>query len=845
MSKKNANTNKFLAGAITATMVATAIVPVAASADENTTVDFSDVDKSSSHYENIVKAAERGLMTGYEGKFNPLADMTRGQVVKALGKYLVGQEELTLDAYIEKYDLVNEVTAFHDVPANASDQELYKYSLVVKDAGAFTGDQGYLKASNHIKREQMSKVLVEAFELEAVEDAEANVADMNDVQAQYADYVTILSQHEITKADDNKFRPKGNVTRQQMASFLNRSYDVVHEEIEEIEQGVQTVAAINQSIANGKEQELTFTVNGEAYTAKTFNEKYGEEGYTVKFFYNKETDQDNTYAENGIVNVKEEGTFKFSAQVTDEEGNKLPVDATNAKHFAEVEVKSDAIEKVTEVRLSNGLNYVPMNIETVSFEATKGINGLGQEVLPTGDQEFLAEDVVKFNRAESSDSTIAYVEDKKIVPVKTGTVTFDVYFTNVKDPVQVTVEIKAAQKATSIEPIEDMKVQTGSVKLAEVTVLDQYGEVMDAAPVIKVTDKDNKEVVVNDSKVNLPTAGLYTVKVFASNDENAKQLGSYTIETVKVDENTKPDAYELHFSKNENKVMDTLDIENPAELEIAVVGKVDGVEIDKTQFHTGLNAKASDDSIDVAYADGKVTVKFVENKTPEVGNVTITLYHKKGTMVTNLQTTTVKVVNTAAQVTELKLADEKATTLTTAKVDDQAALEAANTIGHFGKKDIVAQLTAGKDSAGKEIFKEGMIEEVKFIERVLNEKAGKLTGKVQVKLKAKYGGQTFVFDAEVLTKTALESAVITKSVEGEQQEIKFTFSEAVELQVDDKIKIGDKEATVATVADNVVVVTVAEGTEIEENTAATFTVLKSGKYVDLKDVFFGDITVTK
>lgn len=159
MGKKNVNINKFLAGAITATMVASAVAPVAAFADENE-IDFSDVDKSSSHYNNIVKAAERGLMTGYQGKFNPLVDMTRGQVVKALGKYLVGQEGLSVDKYIEKHDLLNQVTPFHDVPADSADQELFKYSLVVKDAEAFTGDRGNLKASNNIKREQMSKVLL-------------------------------------------------------------------------------------------------------------------------------------------------------------------------------------------------------------------------------------------------------------------------------------------------------------------------------------------------------------------------------------------------------------------------------------------------------------------------------------------------------------------------------------------------------------------------------------------------------------------------------------------------------------------------------------------------------------
>ena len=505
----------------------------------------------------------------------------------------------------------------------------------------------------------------------------------------------------------------------------------------------------------------------------------------------------------------------------------LPEDANNAKNFAEVTVKSDAVEKVTEAKLSNDLTYVTMNDKTVEFKATKGINGLGKEVLPKEGETALGDEDVSFERAVSSDSTVAYVEGGKIVPLKAGNVTFDVYFTNVKEPVKVTVEVKAAQEATSMEKIENMKVQTGGVTLPEVKVLDQYGKAMKATPVIKVTDKDNKEVQVSQgNKVSLTEAGKYTVKVFASDAKDAKQLGSYTIETVKVDEKTKPEVYELNFTKDaKDKVQDTLDIEGTNQsVVIDVVGKVDGVKVATDKFHKGLDAKTSDEAVEVEYDAGKITVTFKEDKTPKVGDVTITLYNKEGAMVTDLQTATVKVVNTAAQIEELKLADEKATALT-AVVDDAKALKDADVQGFFTKEKIADQLTAGKDADEKEIFNAKMVKEVKFIERVLDEEKGKLTGKVHVTLDAKYGGKTFVFDAEVTIKEVptepevpaeadlkAELATATKDInEVTLKNIKEPITSKLNGEVTTALKAA--LTPVADVEFNVVVKTVGELTE--------------------------------
>lgn len=247
MAKNKAKMNKFLTGAITATMVASAVAPVAASAAD---FQFTDVKEGTSHYDNIMRAAERGLMTGYlDGSFKPLQDMSRGQVVKALAKYISSKDGMTPDAYVKNHHLVDKVEAFNDVPADYRDKELYIASLIVKDNGAFTGDQNNLKPTNKILRQHMAKVVVEAFGLEKKAGVDADVTDMIDVPEQYREYVEILAQNEVTKSDDGKFKPANNLTRQQMASFLNRAFDIIHGEDSDgiVTSGIKSVESINDT----------------------------------------------------------------------------------------------------------------------------------------------------------------------------------------------------------------------------------------------------------------------------------------------------------------------------------------------------------------------------------------------------------------------------------------------------------------------------------------------------------------------------------------------------------------------------------------------------------------------
>lgn len=226
----NKNYSKFMASAATAALVATAVVP-AVGAQENIeaqqTFAFTDVSPANSHADNIYRAYDLGIMTGYaNGKFGTKDDLPRKHVVKALGKYVLAQQGLTISD-ISLEDL-SDITPFNDVPNDYRDSELALYSLIVKEAGIFEGVNNTLMPDTLITRQQMAQVLVNAFGLEDLAGVESKVTDNNLAFSYYRDDIDILSENGITT--EERFRPRENVKRDQFASFLVRTYDATHPE---------------------------------------------------------------------------------------------------------------------------------------------------------------------------------------------------------------------------------------------------------------------------------------------------------------------------------------------------------------------------------------------------------------------------------------------------------------------------------------------------------------------------------------------------------------------------------------------------------------------------------------
>lgn len=209
--------NKWFASAAAATIVASAVVPAANAAT------FVDID-GSSHKEAILALAEAKIVSGYPGGlFKPNAIVTRGNVTKFLGKWLIAEEFTIPTDYTSK-------ARFTDLPTSAKDQELLQYAALVKDAEVFKGSNNQLQYTNNISREQMAVVLVRAIKQVYGIDLislykEANfqtaVKDISNLPAEKKEAIIALDFAKITTV--TTFNPKNSLTRGQFASFLNRT----------------------------------------------------------------------------------------------------------------------------------------------------------------------------------------------------------------------------------------------------------------------------------------------------------------------------------------------------------------------------------------------------------------------------------------------------------------------------------------------------------------------------------------------------------------------------------------------------------------------------------------------
>jgi len=224
---------KFVATAATATLVASAIVPVASAAG------FTDV-AGNSHEEAINALAEAGIINGYaDGTFKPNQEVNRGQVVKLLGRWLETEGfEAPADWETEQY--------FNDLPLTA-EKELVKYAALAKDAGVFAGSNGNLNFTQNMQRQQMAVVLVRAineiYDLDLVKeykdaDFKSEISDLDKAfSAEQREAITALEYAELTNAatlSGKAFNPANSITRGQFASFLYRTINLDLEEATEV-----------------------------------------------------------------------------------------------------------------------------------------------------------------------------------------------------------------------------------------------------------------------------------------------------------------------------------------------------------------------------------------------------------------------------------------------------------------------------------------------------------------------------------------------------------------------------------------------------------------------------------
>lgn len=177
---------------------------------------FTDVPSSHGAYEEINYLVNLGVIKGYpaEGKFKPNNSVTRGQAAKMVVE-ATGHEPLVVSK-----------SSFTDIDLNKY-PEVSGYAEAAVKLGFFREySAGKFNPNEPLTRKEMSRVLTEAFKLEA--DKYANLSiPFTDISPKdpYYKYIAAIYYNGITKGNDTgtKYNASGSVTRAQFSSFIARA----------------------------------------------------------------------------------------------------------------------------------------------------------------------------------------------------------------------------------------------------------------------------------------------------------------------------------------------------------------------------------------------------------------------------------------------------------------------------------------------------------------------------------------------------------------------------------------------------------------------------------------------
>ncbi|MBM7664813.1 hypothetical protein JOC25_001272 [Solibacillus kalamii] len=393
---------KFVATAATATLVASAIVPVASAAS------LSDI-KGNTHEEAITSLVDAGVINGYpDGTFQPNKTLTRSDVVKLLGKYLVSKG-LEVPADYKTNVRFNDLTS-------ASNDELLKYAAVVYDAGVFSGSNGNLLAGDNITRENMAVVLVRAFDtlnnIDLVsyvqgQEYKKDVKDLFTAKAEARAAIEVLDFFDITNPSVANFNPKGSTTRGQFATFLYKTINtdfsavtgVANSAVSEIKAINNTTVEVTFKDAIDNKEALDFTIDGlevknavvKQTDAKTFvlttAAQTGDKVYTLN------------------VNAAKAGTFKGISAVVPT-AIKLTTPSVQGTIGKEVTVKAEVTVPTGQSKAG-----IPVTFNIVNDNAN--LNEKKEVVAYTNEEGVATYTYTRYYK--NNDSVTAYATDKSSV----------------------------------------------------------------------------------------------------------------------------------------------------------------------------------------------------------------------------------------------------------------------------------------------------------------------------------------------------------------------------------------------------------------------------------------------
>ncbi|WP_153722057.1 S-layer homology domain-containing protein [Sporosarcina cascadiensis] len=364
--------SKYLTGVASAALVASAVAPVVSAAD------FNDVADTNSHKAAIDALSNAKVISGYpDGSFKPNKTLSRSDVVKLMGKWLV-----SMGYEIPKDYKTN--PRFTDLTSKSND-ELLQSAAIVRDNNVFKGyEDGSLKAAGSITRENMAIVLVRAYDAVNKTDLisyvkeqkfDKDVVDLAKAKAEARTAIDVLDYFDITNPAAPNFRPKETTTRAQFASFLYKTSQV--EKPGEETPEAPAVAEVTSVEAVG-EKELT--IKGKDLGNLKAEQLTIEGNEVASFTANANGTQGTVELKNPLTSGKEM-TLNYTVKTEGEPDQVTPFKFTYTYEVAKVVATTTQVNAGTEGQvLGFNVNGAPADMKklkeagyTVEFQATKDV----------------------------------------------------------------------------------------------------------------------------------------------------------------------------------------------------------------------------------------------------------------------------------------------------------------------------------------------------------------------------------------------------------------------------------------------------------------------------------------
>ncbi|MBY0221095.1 S-layer homology domain-containing protein [Sporosarcina aquimarina] len=439
MANQPTKYRKFIVGAASAALVASAVAPIASAAEFNDT-------KGNTHEVAIDALSELGIISGYQdGSFQPNKTLSRSDVVKMMGKWLVSLGNSVPTDYKSNM-------RFTDLTAD-SNNELLQYAALVADHGVFQGNNGKLDPTGNITRENMALVLVRAYDaihetdlVEKVkaEDFKRDVTDLKSAKAEAQPYIDVLDFYDITNPAAPVFNPKGTTTRGQFASFLHRTASLNEEALTLRILSVEGLNDTNQFLQIDFSRPVTTGLepsdisikdakSGESYGVKAVKLAADGKSAQVELFQSYENANVLKYVTDYAVSVKANNellTFTFNrpnfseSRITDIDVENKKFTAVDDKTGASVTIKvlkdedfdyQAALGELVRVWYNGEKELVKYEIQsaTAKYDSIE-IDKVDAVKLLTEDKKYDITDDTYRNEKDSNKKFEIYIDGKKV-----------------------------------------------------------------------------------------------------------------------------------------------------------------------------------------------------------------------------------------------------------------------------------------------------------------------------------------------------------------------------------------------------------------------------------------------